>query len=187
MNRWVQNASPKLDWLVVVAAAFALASCGGSIGGDGVTGSPAADSATLASDDGGTVAESGKKSKVPICHKGKDKMIPQGALNSHLGHGDTPRPCCPCFSTPIIGAAVASCSTPADQCGTNSATTFLLVSCATQSDELGSLLGVYETAIEGTCSRSSDGVNGSFEADGLTNAEYQACLDVIATNCSPVP
>lgn len=55
--------------LAVTAAAVALAACGGSIGGDGVTSSPVAELALSADD--GRVSASGT-SKVLVCHTGMD-------------------------------------------------------------------------------------------------------------------
>jgi hypothetical protein len=178
MVRRVQCTFPKYSSLAVIAAAIALASCGGSIGGESVTGSPVIESALPALDEG-TVGEFGKKSKVLICHKGKDKKVPQSAVNGHLGHGDTLGSCsaatCPCFSVNDINAAAPCAGNLSSQCSTGDPA-FLFLTCDAGST---GVLGIYASATPsgGSCSR--DDVHGSVSQNGLTNAEYQACVNVI--------
>jgi len=178
MIRPVQCTFPKHSSLAVIAAAIALASCGGSIGGESVTGSPVIESALPALEEG-TVSESGTKSKVLICHKGKDKEVPQSAVNGHLGHGDTLGSCaatCSCFSTADISAAAGTCSTTvASSCSTGDPA-FLLLSCPGPNVIV---LGIYvsQTAGGGFCER--EDVNGTVTQMGLGAAEHQACVDTL--------
>ena len=108
MNRLMPCAFPLSFCLAVVAAALALVACGGSIGGESVTSAPVVESAASALDNG-TVSASGTD-KVPVCHKGETKFVPQGAEGDHLGHGDTPGICCPCFSGRQIVETWGACS-----------------------------------------------------------------------------
>ena len=107
MNRLMPCTFPLSFCLAVVAVALALVACGGSMRRESVTSAPVVESAPSAVDNG-TVSESGVD-KVPVCHKGVTKMVPQGAVEDHLGHDDTRGACCPCFSANEINAAAMAC------------------------------------------------------------------------------
>ena len=205
MLRHVQCTYPNLSWLLVVAAACSLAACGGSIGGDTVTGSPVAatpldldldlESAVelvqwgdLFESEDGTITSSGNRhDKVLVCHKERKTLwVSRRALRGHTRHGDTRGRCdsppsapCPCFSGDDINTAVSSCSsTVTPQCGMGDPYSLTLIC----SDSGGSVppivLGIYQTASGGSCSRQD--VDGTITTEnGLTDAEYQGCVNVI--------
>ncbi len=203
MLRHVQCTYPNLSWLLVVAAACSLAACGGSIGGDSVTGSPVVaapsdldlESAVdqiqwgdLFEGEDGTITSSGRRhGKVFVCHKGRKTLwVSRRALRGHTRHGDTRGRCsrpppapCPCFSGDDINAAALSCtSTVTPQCGMGDPYSLALIC----SDSGGSVppivLGVYQTVSGGSCSRQD--VDGTVTTqNGLTDAEYQGCVNVI--------
>ena len=234
MLRHVQCTYPKLSWLFVLVAACSLAACGGSIGGDSVTGSPVSLSASepeLEStfeqakgggkhhrrhhdrddddddgerddddddgdsdddDDDGERDDRGRRhrdrddddddddDKVLVCHKGRKTLrVSQEALRGHLRHGDTLGSCtaatCPCFSVNDINAAAQCSGNLSSQCSTGDPA-FLFLTCDAGST---GVLGIYAsaTASGGSCSR--DDVHGSVSQNGLNNAEYQACVNVI--------
>ncbi len=126
--------------------------------------------------------------KVLVCHKGRtDLWVPRKVLRRHLRHGDTrgrchrpPAATCPCFSGSDINAAASTCSTNnvAASCSTGDPY-YLLLSCAPGGDVPQGFLGFYlsQESGGGFCSR--DDANGGFSRNGLTNAEYQACVNVI--------
>ena len=237
MLRHVQCTYPKLSWLFVLVAACSLAACGGSIGGDSVTGSPVSLSASepeLEStfeqakgggkhhrrhhdrddddddgdsdddDDDGERDDRGRRhrdrddddddddDKVLVCHKDRKNLwVSQRAVRGHMRHGDTlgrcrdgaPSATCPCFSRNNIKAAAQCAGTLNSQCSTGDPA-FLFLTCDAGST---GVLGIYAsaTASGGSCSR--DDVHGSVSQNGLTRAEYQACVNVIRASvyCSP--
>lgn len=200
MLRHVQCTYPNLSWLFVLVAACSLAACGGSIGGDSVTGSSVAvspsdpgldldlESAFEQVNEDGTLSTSGRShGKVLVCHKGRQNLwVSEKALGGHLWHGDTRGSCdrppsagCPCFTGSDITTAVSTCSSNvAASCSTGDPY-YLLLSCAPGGDVPQGFLGFYlsQESDGGFCSR--DDANGGFSRNGLTNAEYQACVNVI--------
>jgi hypothetical protein len=212
MLRRVQCTFPRTNWLVVVPAAIALASCGGSIGGDSVTGvsvdeiaaeaalAESLDADDPADEDGTLSADHRKKkkakekkknkNKVLLCHKGRDKWVHKRAVKAHLRHGDTLGACgiappppppatCPCFSVGDIQAAAGTCGTSvAATCSTGDPY-YLVMSCDPGGSVPPGVLGIYltQTPNGGMCSR--DDVFGSVSQDGLSDAEYQACVNAI--------
>lgn len=181
MLRHVQCTAFRSPWLLIVVAAFSLAACGGSSDDEGVMASPIDD---LTSADG---VELSKKNRVLICHKGKDKKVPESAVAGHMRHGDTMGSCapaeCPCFDLEDVGDAVDAC--PVDPivlaCTVPDPAT-LALSCPPGASEPGFVIGFYvsETGNGGSCERVD--VNGSMMQDGLTAAEHQACVDVITAS-----
>jgi hypothetical protein len=206
----------------VVPAALAVASCGGSTGGDSVTGvsiDEAAEAAVLSSApleaiveeaDGygegdilpsdldwdpmldadfspnpdGTMTESCRKRKVTICHKGRRTIkVSRRALKKHLRHGDTKGECpapgasCPCFSLGDIEDAAGACNTSlTTACDTGDPYT-LLLSCDTGPTFPPDRSFYISNSGGASCSRTD--VFGTVSQDGLSQAEYQACVDVI--------
>ncbi len=206
MLRHVRCTYPNLSWLFVLVAACSLAACGGSIGGDSVTGSPVSLSASepeLEStfeqakgggkhhrkghdrdDDDKKGDRDDDDDKVLVCHKGRKNLwVSRRAVRGHERHGDTLGRCrdsapsarCPCFSRNNISAAAQCAGTLSSQCSTGDPA-FLFLTCDAGST---GVLGIYAsaTASGGSCSR--DDVHGSVSQNGLTNAEYQACVNVI--------
>jgi hypothetical protein len=205
MLRHVQCTYPNLSWLLVVAAACSLAACGGSIGGDSVTGSPVAATpldldvdlelavelvqwGDLFENEDGTITTSGHHhGKALVCHEGRKTLwVSQRALPGHTRHGDARGRCdnppsapCPCFSGDDVDAVALSCtSTVTPECGMGDPYSLALIC----SDAGGSVppivLGVYQTASGGSCDRRDlDGT--VFTQSGLTDAEYQGCVNVI--------
>lgn len=215
----VQCTSPKINWLFVVPAALAVASCGGSTGGDSVTGVPVDDVVALSSApletivdeaDGygegeilpsdlewdpvldaafppnpdGTITESCRKRKVTLCHKGKRTIrVSRRSVKKHLRHGDTRGKCkgagarCPCFSSSDIQAAASACQTSLTASCSTGDPYLLRMSC----DPGGAVppdLSFYISSSGGaSCSRTD--VFGSVSQEGLSQAEYQACVNVI--------
>ena len=204
MLRRVQCTYPNLSWLLVVAAACSLAACGGSFGGDSVTGSPVVaapsdldldlESAVelvqwgdLFENEDGTITTSGRShGKVLVCHKGRKTLwVSQSALPAHTRHGDTrgrcnrpPTATCPCFSGNDITTAAQCASTLTPVCNMGDPYSLALVC----SDSGGSVppvvLGVFQTASGGSCSLQD--ANGMITTqNGITDDEYQACVNVI--------
>ena len=181
MNRLMPCTFPLSFCLAVVAVALALVACGGSMGRESVTSAPVVESAPSALDDG-IVSESGVD-KVPACHKGENKMVPKGAVEDHLGHGDTLGSCslsatCPCFSEMTISAAVGTCTNVLSLCSIGASASLFLTCSAPNA----TVVGVYEVSSAGTCSRSLDLVNGPLALSELPDVEYQACVNVIVTS-----
>lgn len=171
--------------LLILAAVLATAACGGPAGvGDGVTGAPVA----APSQDEGSVVSLGKKAKVLICHKGKDKMVPESALGGHLGHGDTEGSCqpsvsCPCFSTENIDALPLSCPDPLNVLACSVPDPAILVlTCGTLGNEAGFVAGQY-IAQNGSCTRTDVNSEGPISVGDLTAEEQAACAAAIGT-CS---
>lgn len=207
MLRHVQCTFPDLSWLLVLVAACSLAACGGSIGGESVTGSSVAVSPSdpgldldlefafeqveegdLFENEDGTLSTAGRSDdKVLVCHKGRQNLwVSEKALRGHLWHGDTSGSCdgppsarCPCFTGSDITSAVSTCSSNVEASCSTGDPYYLLLSCAPGGDVPQSVLGFYlsQESDGGFCSR--DDVNGRFSRNGLTNAEYQACVNVI--------
>lgn len=127
--------------------------------------------------------------KVLVCHKGRKNLwVSKRALPAHEGHGDRrgrcggpppPSAACPCFSSGDINSAASTCSSNvAAQCGMGDPA-FLLLSCDPGGTVPPGILGIYlsQTAAGGSCSR--DDVNGTFTQNGLTDDEFQACVNLI--------
>jgi hypothetical protein len=208
----------------VVPAAIALASCGGSIGGDSVTGvsvdDVAAEAAAVTStppevfpdeldldvegeilptdmewdpvldadyppNEDGTLSEAGRKRKIKVCHKGRTKWVSRCALKAHLRHGDTRGKCkrpaasCPCFSAGDIQAAAGACDTAVSATCSTGDPYYLALSCDPGGSQPPGILGIYlsRTADGGYCSR--DDIFGSVSQSGLSDAEFQACVNAI--------
>jgi hypothetical protein len=186
MLRRVQCTYRRALGLAIVPVALALVSCGGSPVGESVSGpSATAVSVDPVAPDDGTLTESGKnkkkkKNKVLLCHKGRDKWVSSSAVNGHLRHGDTLGSCsapdaCPCFSTLDIQAAASECSTTVTSTCSAGDPYYLFLSCDPTPTELGVYLS--QSSGEAYCERTD--VLGSFTQSGLTDAEYQACVDAI--------
>lgn len=130
-----------------------------------------------------------------VCHtvrwgpwKGKKitLWVHKWRLRHHLRHGDTrgrcrkpppPSATCPCFTTNDINAAANDCSATVESTCSTGDPYFLLLSCNPGGNVPPGVLGIYlsQTANGGECSR--DDVNGTVSQAGLTNEEYQACVD----------
>jgi hypothetical protein len=191
MLRRVQCTYRRALGLAIVPVALALVSCGGSPVAESVSGpSATAVSVDPAAPDDGTLTESGKnknknknkngKSKVLLCHKGRDLWVSSSAVAGHLRHGDTLGSCsapdtCPCFSALDIQAAASECSTTVTSTCSADDPYYLFLSCDPAPPELGVYLS--QSSGEAYCERTD--VLGSFTQSGLTDAEYQACVDAI--------
>ena len=214
MLRHVQCTYPNLSWLLVVAAACLLAACGGSIGGDSVTGSSVVaapsdldldlnlESAVdqvqwgdLFENEDGTITSSGnRQDKVLVCHKGRKTLwVSRQALRGHTRHGDvrgrcdsTPSAKCPCFSKRDIESAASSCTSHvAAQCGMGDPY-FLLLSCDAGGNVPPGILGIYlsQTADGGYCARQEG--NDFMDQSSLTGVQHQACVNtMIASGYCP--
>jgi hypothetical protein len=110
--------------LLAIAVSALGISCGGGLEADSPTGvSALPDFVEENAAEVGEVSASGKN-KVLICHKGKDKKVPESAVPGHLGHGDTLGSCaapepdpnpCPCYTADQV-AATAACPGAVTQC-----------------------------------------------------------------------
>jgi hypothetical protein len=187
----------------VVPVVLALVSCGG----DSLTGpsavEPVAESAVaspplkVATVDSGspTPADEAlgeavslvKKSRVLVCHKGRDKWVEKRSVEGHLRHGDTLGTCaaaasCPCYSKADITSAAGQCTgTVNPTCDTSSTQVELRLACDPGGTVPPGILGIYltKTADGGYCSRSD--LSG-FNESPLSDEQYDACAKAITSS-----
>ena len=202
MLRRVQCTFPRASWLAVVPIAIALVSCGG----DSLTGpsavDPVVDSAVAAPPlkvvtvDSGTADDDTlgeavslcRKSKVLICHRGRDKWVSRSAVRGHLRHGDTLGACaaavsCPCYSAEDIQSTAQECTgTVNPTCSASGDQVSLLLACDPGGTVPPGILGIYltRTSDGGYCSRND--VSGSFTESPLSAEQYAACETAITSS-----
>jgi len=165
---WRTLASRHSIALVALAAAAGL-SCSGGIGGDSVTGPDLVATAPV-TDESGTFEASKTTGKVTVCHKGQDLRVASSALPAHLAHGDTEGSCsspCPCYSADQVAAA-ASCEGATTQCVRFGDSYLCRIACDSASFD-------YFLAPD-----SCEGPGGTSLVD---SAQYDACFDILLTEC----
>ena len=194
--RHVQCTYPNLSWLFVLVAACSLAACGGSIGGDSVTGSPVSLSASEPELES-TFEQAKGGGKHHRRHHDRDdddddgerddddddgeRDDDDGERDDDDDDGENEDARCPCFSGADITAAAWTCSSTnlRSSCNIGEGQAFLLLSCVRVDPVPPSELGIYvsQTAGVGSCSR--EDVTGTVTQIGLGAAEYQACVDTL--------